>query len=193
MKTALIGASILPVVVTAISMFFLPDTVAFHFGANGEPDSWSEKPVLFVGSSILSVCLLIFISCYLAQEKQKKTGVEFLVLNGTIPLWGCWSLLIPFNIINIVPILFNLNLIGTISIGPFLVALFLILAAGTFAFGIQYIRGKWLNRSNSGIEPGTEIKSDSYWSVVTKVIGIFLIILAAVFLALAIAIGLQLF
>lgn len=193
MKIALIGASILPVVVTAISMFFLPDTVAFHFDANGEPDSWDEKPVLFISSSILSVCLLIFISCYLVQEKQKKTGVEFLILNGTIPLWGCWALLIPFNVINVVPVLFNLNLIGTISIGPFIVALFLILSIGTFAFGIQYIRGKWLSRSNLEIEPGAEIKKDSYWSIVTKVVGIFLIILAAVFLVLAIAIGLQLF
>lgn len=185
MKAALVAASVLPVIMTAVAMFFLPDTVAFHFGANGEPDAWNSKPTLFVGAGIATVCNLIMVGLYQLGEKQKKTGVEYLVMNKPLPLWLCWVILVVMDVVMLLPLLYNLGLVGTVALGPALTVTFAISAVVVFVIGIQLFRGKWLNHINTGTDDPTKVKGDDYWGRAGKAIGIFLMILAVALAVLA--------
>lgn len=60
-QTLILIAAVLPTVYTAITVFFfLPDTVAAHFGANGTPDRYGSKYEAFLLPGILLILYIIY-------------------------------------------------------------------------------------------------------------------------------------
>lgn len=57
---ALVALSLLPLVVTTCALPLLPDIVAFHFGADGAPDSWKPREYLLV---MPLFCAFLMLAC----------------------------------------------------------------------------------------------------------------------------------
>lgn len=74
---AVCGAlTLLPLVVTAVSMAFLPDTIPVHYGVEGTVDRWGSKYECFIFPVITFVTGgLILLSGWLAP-RAKAEGSE---------------------------------------------------------------------------------------------------------------------
>lgn len=60
-QTLILIAAVLPTVYTAIAVFFfLPDTVAAHFGINGTPDRYGSKYEAFLLPGILLILYIVY-------------------------------------------------------------------------------------------------------------------------------------
>ena len=67
-------AAVLPAVYTAIAVFFfLPDTVAAHFGVNGTPDRYGSKWEAFLLPGIL---LLLYIIYFLIRKFALRSSTD---------------------------------------------------------------------------------------------------------------------
>ena len=89
--------TLLPLVVTAVSMAFLPDTIPVHYGVEGTVDRWGSKyecfifPVItFVMGGLLLLCSWL-IPCVKAEGSEKA---------GRIALIAGIILLLAFNMLN---------------------------------------------------------------------------------------------
>lgn len=66
--------AVLPMIYTAIAVFFfLPDTVAAHFGIDGTPDRYGSKYEAFLFPTIILVITLIY---FLYRKFQQKSSKE---------------------------------------------------------------------------------------------------------------------
>lgn len=78
----LIFLALMPVLLTAVALPFLPDIVSLHYGASGVPDRWGPKAEHFVTGIMCSVTGLAFAGIYAVSEHQRRVGREdWLVLN----------------------------------------------------------------------------------------------------------------
>ena len=65
-KAIILLLAILPLIYTAITvLFFLPDTIAAHFGVDGRPDRYGSKYEAFI---LPGACLILYL-CYLLGKK----------------------------------------------------------------------------------------------------------------------------
>lgn len=65
--------AVLPMIYTAIAVFFfLPDTVAAHFGIDGTPDRYGSKYEAFLFPAIILVIALLYFLYRKFQEKSSK-------------------------------------------------------------------------------------------------------------------------
>ena len=73
-KTIIIAVlSVLPMIYTAVAVFFfLPDTVAAHFGIDGTPDRYGSKYEAFLFPAIILVITLLYFLYRKFQEKSSK-------------------------------------------------------------------------------------------------------------------------
>lgn len=70
-RILLIALGVLPVIVTAIAVFFfLPDTVAVHFGFNGTPDRYGSKYEAFLLPGITLVTMLTYVIVVTVMSKK---------------------------------------------------------------------------------------------------------------------------
>ena len=61
-----------PLASTAISMTFMPDIVALHWGFDGQVDHFGPKEELFIAAGILTFCLLLCWGCLVFTENIIK-------------------------------------------------------------------------------------------------------------------------
>ena len=73
-KTIIIAVlSVLPMIYTAVAVFFfLPDTVAAHFGIDGTPDRYGSKYEAFLFPAIILGITLLYFLYRKFQEKSSK-------------------------------------------------------------------------------------------------------------------------
>ena len=65
--------AVLPMIYTAVAVFFfLPDTVAAHFGIDGTPDRYGSKYEAFLFPAIILVITLLYFLYRKFQEKSSK-------------------------------------------------------------------------------------------------------------------------
>ena len=66
--------AVLPMIYSAVAVFFfLPDTVAAHFGIDGTPDRYGSKYEAFLFPAIILVITLLY---FLYRKFQEKSFME---------------------------------------------------------------------------------------------------------------------
>ena len=78
--------TLLPILIGVILWDKLPDQVATHFGANGEPDGWSSKLFAVVGLPMF-ICAAQFVSFFVTLSDPKKQKIDPKVLK--LVFWIC--------------------------------------------------------------------------------------------------------
>lgn len=92
-------------------MPFLPDTVAFHFGANGAPDSWKPRGYLLVGPLFATFILGFVTALRYAYEKPEATGEPPLLEESNkidLPFWAWIAIYAAIDIAFIGVLAYNL-------------------------------------------------------------------------------------
>lgn len=102
--TAALG--VLPVIYTAVAVFFfMPETVALHFGADGTPDRFGSRFEAFIFPALIIVFFLIFffIRKKIAQKSSENTErternldvTDTVILCVLILLNAVWFMILP--------------------------------------------------------------------------------------------------
>lgn len=89
--------TLLPLVVTAVSMAFLPDTIPVHYGVEGTVDRWGSKYECFIFPVITFVMGGLLLLCSWLTPCVKAEGSE---KAGRIALIAGIILLLAFNMLN---------------------------------------------------------------------------------------------
>lgn len=73
-RITLITLAVLPLIVATVALFFLPDQIPAHFGANFEVDRYGSKfEILILPAEILLMSLIfLFPSIFVENEQNKK-------------------------------------------------------------------------------------------------------------------------
>ena len=78
--------TLLPILIGVLLWDKLPDQVATHFGANGEPDGWSSKFFAVVGLPLF-ICAAQFVGFFATLSDPKKRKIDPKVLK--LVFWIC--------------------------------------------------------------------------------------------------------
>lgn len=84
------GICIIGVLLAAVSVFFLPETIPIHF-ANGMADEFGNKIKIFFAPALLLIIAVLSgrekIKYYLTHSKTFKTDVQYnMMINGVLGL-----------------------------------------------------------------------------------------------------------
>lgn len=167
--------SLIPLIVTAISLIFMNDTVPAHFGLNGQPDRYGSKfeylilPLVTLGLFVLWKLIIKFYSTSNTSDVAKansniKTLTIFaIVTNALFVVLQCIFIAIAF--------IYQTNSNVTIDFTSLIV----------YAVSIVYIFiGNYLPKTKrndfAGLRTAWTIKSDKNWYVANRNSGIAFVI-----------------
>ncbi len=196
--------TLLPMVVTAIVLKFMPDKIPMHYNAAGEIDRWGSKYEQF----IFPVMILVFgVSFYLYIRHLQKKSVDGktdkirqeAANNHKVVYWTFLGLLVMYNIMHY-SFLYSAYLeaslgathmkFDTMMVTTFLMGIFLVV--------IGNIIPKAKRNSTVGMRTGWSVHNDMTWATSNRfagkafvVAGIIIAIQALIFEGLA-AIGIML-
>jgi uncharacterized membrane protein len=99
---------LLPIAITAIALFMLPETIATHFGFTLNPDSYGSKYVMLVPSCLVLAMNVVLFFAYRRDVKRwnrgeaatrKKKAATIAVYYASVIF--CDAILLVFTLVNL--------------------------------------------------------------------------------------------
>lgn len=157
--------SVLPLVVSGIALFFLPDRIPGHYGADLTVDRYGSKyEILIFPPIILIIGLIFLLAAKLIQEEPNKR----ITLNIGL------ALVLFFNALNYFVLYVQANAIK--DIGKFGFNRFLLLAFGVFFIFIGNLMPMVRKNAFIGMRTKWSMKNDAVWKKCQLFAGVSMIV-----------------
>lgn len=169
----------LPIIITAVTMIFMPDRIPAHYNGNGQIDRWGSKYESFIIAAFTPIMGIFFKGCRVAvvksakDEKKKKEAESNIVVLNILSFW----VLFVFNIMSYLILFMAYNKAKSISV-PIKIDLQTVTAVCS---GILFIiAGNYMpkckNNRMIGIRTAWSMKNDRAWALSQRYGGITFII-----------------
>lgn len=177
-KTLLVILAILPLIVTAIAVFFiLPDTVAVHFGIDGSVDRRGSKYEAFILSGVFLILgVLYFLIRNIYKKKAESTGKQertehSLNIADTVIL----LLFVMFNAVNVF-VLMMMHHSESVWQPESLSAVILSTIVGVVFILIGNLMPKMKRNAFIGMRMSFTMDTDEHWYIANRAGGVAMVV-----------------
>ncbi len=175
-KILLISFAVLPLIVSLITLIFLPEVIPAHYGSDFTVDRYGSKFEILIFPVLILVSSLIFLlsGFFMKNEANKKItlniGLAFILF---------------FNALSYYILYLQANNVTDISSGVFGIERILLLIFGVFFIFIGNLLPMSHRNSFVGMRTKWSMTNDTVWKKSQLFSGISMILLGTVFLILA--------
>lgn len=173
--------TVLPLLITTVSMFFLPDTVPVHYGPSGAADRWGSRFELMIFPFFsLVIAVFMWVSAWFSSknESSTKNNEKIVLISGV-------CILALFLILDIFFLYLGFNSAESIYNAPIDIGRLLCGFFGIFFVVSGNIMPKTKPNSIVGMRTKWSRKNENTWKQQQRVSGIFAMITGVVLIVLA--------
>lgn len=175
-RITLIALAVLPLIVSVIALFFLPDQIPAHFGENFAVDRYGSKFEILIFPAEILLMSLIFLLPNLFMNNNQN---EKLLVNIGI------GIMLIFNVLDYYILYIQATNTQNMNSGFFSIERVLLLIFGVFFIFIGNLMPLARRNSFIGLRTKWSQHSDTVWKKSQIFGGISLIVLGVIFIAIA--------
>lgn len=164
----------LPIIYTAVATFFMPATVAVHFGVNGEVDRYGSKYEAFILPAVMVIVCIAYhiiraVALHSASDDNQKVRANFSVIDTIVVyLFGF------FNALNIF-LLYAMVHPDIITENDSILAIIIAAIAGLLFVAVGNILPKTRRNSVVGLRMRFSLDTDEHWYIANRASGIAMV------------------